>query len=162
MSCPKTKLISAYLDEELRSSDRAALETHLPGCAECGAALMDMRSLRAAFKNTDRHQAPYGFATRVMARTVELKSPSPYPLPSGERIKVRGWFTPFSIRFAEAAVLLMVIFVGIMAGSFMTNGSSMTQPANLASSLSLDLFDATPPGSLGGAYLAMTEASNEK
>jgi anti-sigma factor RsiW len=152
MSCPKTKLISAYLDEELQGSDRAALETHVPGCAECGAALMDMRSLRAAFKSTDRHQAPYGFATRVMARTVELEK------------KEAPWFVPFSVRFAEAAVLLMVIFVGIMAGSFMTNGSSMTmtQPANLASSFSLDLFDAAPPGSLGGVYLAMTEASNEK
>ncbi|OGW39851.1 MAG: hypothetical protein A2X58_12725 [Nitrospirae bacterium GWC2_56_14] len=162
MSCPKTELISAYLDEEVRSGDRAALENHLPGCAQCEAALLDMRSLRSAFAKTDRHQAPYGFTTRVMARTAELKSPSPHPLPSGERIKVRGWFIPFSIRFAEAAVLLMVIFVGIMAGSFMTNGSSMAQTANLASSLSLDLFDAAPPGSLGGAYLAMTEASNEK
>ena len=161
MSCPKTKLISAYLDEELPGGDRAALETHLPGCAQCGAALMDMRALRAAFASTDRHQAPYGFATRVMARTAELKSPSPYPLPLGE-IKVRGWFVPFAFRFAEAAVLLMVIFVGIMAGRFMTNSSPMAQPANLASSLSLDLFAATPPGSLGGVYLAMTEVSNEK
>jgi anti-sigma factor RsiW len=162
MSCPKTELISAYLDEEVRSSDRAALETHLQGCAECGAALKDMRSLRAAFANTDRHQAPYGFAIRVMARTVELKSPSPYPLPSGERIKVRGWFVPFSIRFAEAAVLLMVLAAGILAGRFVTNSSPMAQTTSLASSLSLDLFAATPPGSLGGVYLAMTEVDNEK
>jgi len=150
MNCPKTKLISAYLDEELPSGDRAALETHLPGCAQCGAALMDMRALRAAFASTARHQAPYGFSTRVMARTVELEK------------KKAPWFVPFFVRSAEAAVLLMVIFVGIMAGRFMTNGSSMTQPVNLASSLSLDLFDAAPPGSLGGVYLAMTEASNEK
>ena len=162
MSCPKTELISAYLDEELPSGDRASLENHLPGCAQCGAVLMDMRSLRAAFANTDRHQAPYGFATRVMSRTAELKSPSPHPLPSGERIKVRGWFIPFSIRFAEAAVLLMVLAAGILVGRFVTNGSPMAQTANLASSLSLDLFDAAPPGSLGSVYLAMTEASNEK
>lgn len=150
MSCPKTKLISAYLDEGLRSSDRAALETHVPGCAECGAALMDMRSLRSAFKNTDRHQAPYGFATRVMARTVELEK------------KKAPWFVPFFVRFAEAAVLLMVLAAGILAGRFVTNSSPMAQTTSLASSLSLDLFAAAPPGSLGSAYLTMTEVNNEK
>ncbi len=150
MSCPKTKLISAYLDAELRSSDRAALETHVQGCAQCGAVLTDMRSLRAAFAAIDRHQAPSGFATRVMARTAELdKKRSP-------------WFAPFAVRFAEAAVLLVVITVGILAGRVMTNSSPAARAANIASSFSLDLFDATPPGSLGDVYLAMTEVGNEK
>jgi len=150
MSCPKSIRISAYLDEELPGSDRAALEAHVQGCAQCGAALQDMRSLRAAFANRSRHQAPYGFATRVMAKTAELDK------------KKAPWFVPLFIRFAEAAVLLIVITVGILAGTVMTNGSAATKTTNIASSLSLDLFDANPPGSLGGAYLAMTEVSNEK
>ncbi|MHB8846693.1 MAG: anti-sigma factor family protein [Nitrospirota bacterium] len=162
MSCPKSILISAYLDEELQASDRAALESHLQGCAQCGAALRGMQSLRAAFANAERHQAPYGFSARVMARTAELRSPSPYPLPSGERVKVRGWFVPILTGFAEAAILLMVITVGILAGRIMTDSSAAAPAANIASSLSLDLFDAAPPGSLGGVYLAMTEANNEK
>jgi hypothetical protein len=69
---------------------------------------------------------------------------------------------PFFVRFAEAAILLLVITVGIVAGKVMTNSSSAAQTTNIASSFSLDLFDATPPGSLGGAYLAMMEAGNEK
>jgi hypothetical protein len=56
---------------------------------------------------------------------------------------------------------VIVIIVGIAAGKVMTNSSSSTT-TNIASSLSLDLFDAAPPGSLGGAYLAMTEVRNEK
>jgi hypothetical protein len=52
--------------------------------------------------------------------------------------------------------------VGVLAGRAMTGSSPATQITNIASSLSLDLFDATPPGSLGGAYLAMTDARNEK
>jgi len=150
MSCPKSILISAYLDEELQGSDRAALEAHLPGCAECGAALQDMRSLRAAFVNAERYQAPYGFVTRVTARAAELEK------------KKSPWHAPLFVRFAEAAVLLVVITVGILAGRVMTNGFSATNTPTIASSLSLDMFDATPPGSLGGAYLAMTEARNEK
>jgi anti-sigma factor RsiW len=150
MSCPKTKLISAYLDEELQGSERTAVDTHMRGCAQCAAALQDLLALRAAFINAERHQAPYGFATRVIARTAELDA------------KRSPWFIPFFVRFAEAAVLLVVITVGILAGGVMTNSPSAAQTMTLASSFSLDLFEATPPGSLGGAYLAMTEVRNEQ
>lgn len=150
MSCPKIKLISAYLDKEIGVGEKTAFEAHLQGCDRCSYAIEELQSLRAAFLTTKRHQAPYGFATRVMARTAALdKKKSP-------------WFVPFFIRFAEAAILLIVITVGILAGRVMTNGSSVVKTTNIASSLSLDLFDATPPGTLGGAYLAMTEVSNEK
>jgi anti-sigma factor RsiW len=150
MSCPKTKLISAYLDKEMGLGEKAAFESHVQGCTRCSHALEELQSLRLAFSNTERHQAPYGFATRVMARTAELEK------------KKAPWLVPFFVRFAEAAVLLVVITVGILAGKVMTNSSSAAQTTNIASSLSLDIFDATPPGSLGGAYLAMTEARNEK
>jgi anti-sigma factor RsiW len=150
MSCPKTKLISAYLDKELVLSEKAAFEIHLQGCNSCAHALEEMRSLRAVFANAERYQAPYGFATRVMARTAELEK------------KKAPWLVPFFVGFAEAAVLLVVITVGILAGKIMTNSSSVTPTTNITASLSLDVFDATPPGSLGGAYLAMTEARNEK
>jgi anti-sigma factor RsiW len=149
MSCPKTKLISAYLDKELRLGEKADLEAHVQGCASCSHTLEDMRLLRTAFANVERHPAPYGFATRVMARTAELEK------------KKAPWFVPFFVRFAEAGILLVVITMGILAGKVMTNGSSTTT-TNIASSLSLDMFDATPPGSLGNAYLAMTEVRNEK
>ncbi len=150
MSCPKTKLISAYLDNELGLADKTAFEAHAQGCNRCSQLLEELRSLRTAFSTTKRHQAPYGFATRVMARTRELEKQQTL------------WHVPLIMRFAEAAVLLMVITVGILAGRAMTNGSSAAHTPTIASSLSLDMFDATPPGSLGGAYLAMTEVRNEK
>ena len=150
MSCPKTKLISAYLDEEMGLREKAAFETHLQDCTSCSYRLEEVRSLKAVFAKTDRHPAPYGFATRVMARTAALEK------------KKAPWLVSFFVRFAEAAVLLIVITMGIVAGKVMTNGFSAANTTNIASSLSLDMFDATPPGSLGGAYLAMTEVRNEK
>ena len=150
MSCPKIKLISAYLDKELGLGEKATFEAHMQGCTRCSHALEELQSLRVAFVNTERHQAPYGFATRVMARTAEL-----------EKKKV-PWIVPFFVRSAEAAFLVIVITVGILAGKVMTNSLSASNTTNIASSLSLDVFDATPPGSLGGAYLAMTEVRNEK
>ncbi len=149
MSCPKSKLISAYLDKELRLREKTAFEAHVQGCDICSQTLEEMRSLRMAFSNTEHYQAPHGFATRVMARTAVLER------------KKSPWLVPLFIRFAEVAVLLLVITVGILAGKVMTNSSLAMKTTNIASSLSLDMFDATPPGSLGGAYLAMTEVSNE-
>jgi anti-sigma factor RsiW len=149
MSCSKSKLASAYLDKEMGPGEKTAFDTHLRGCNDCVQALEEMRSLRAAFVKAERYPAPYGFATRVMARTAELEK------------KKAPWFAPFFVRFAEAAVLLVVITVGILAGKVITKGSSVTT-TNIASSLSLDMFDAAPPGSLGNAYLAMTEVRNEK
>jgi anti-sigma factor RsiW len=150
MNCPKTKLISAYFDKELGRGETTAFEAHVQGCNICSHALEEMRSLRAAFAQAVRHPAPYGFATRVIARTADLEK------------KKAPWFVPVFVRFAEAAFLLVVITVGILAGRVMTNSSSAANTTNIASSLSLDVFDATPPGSLGGAYLAMTEVGNEK
>ena len=150
MSCPKTKLISAYLDNELGLGEKAPFEAHVQGCNRCSQTLEELRSLRAAFSTTQRHQAPFGFATRVMARTRELEK---------QQIP---WHVPLIMRFAEAAVLLVVITVGILAGRVVTNGSSASKSINIVSSLSLDLFEATPPGSLSNAYLAMTEVKHEK
>ncbi len=150
MSCSKSKHISAYLDTEMGPGEKTAFDIHLHACNDCAQALEEMRSLRAVFAKAERHPAPYGFATRVIARTAALDG------------KKSPWFVPIFIRFAEAAVLLIVITIGILAGKVMTNGSPEAKTTNIASSLSLDLFDAAPPGSLGGAYLAMTEVKNEK
>lgn len=149
MSCPKSKLISAYLDREMGFREKTAFEAHVTGCSVCSQKLEELRSLSAVFLSSVRHQAPYGFATRVMARTAALEK------------KKSPWFVPLFIRFAEAAVLLMVISAGIFAGMILTNGSPSMKKMNMASSLSFDLFDATPPGSLGGVYLAMTEVKYE-
>ncbi len=160
MKCLQSETISAYLDGELDDKKRSAAEIHFKSCAHCAGALEEMRSLRTAFSNAEQYPAPRGFSSRVMARTAALKSPSPYPLPAGERI--RGMRAPAFLKFAEAAVLIVVITVGVMTGKVMVNGSSNLKTTNMSSSFSLDVFDAAPPDSLGGAYLAMTEVAHEK
>ena len=150
MKCLKTEHISAYLDNALEEKKRASASAHLKDCARCAEALAEMQSLQQAFSAARRFQAPYGFASRVVARTAELDR------------KKAPWFIPVFAKFAEAAFLVLVIVIGTAAGTFITKGLAAQQAVNLASSMSLDLFDATPPGFLGGAYLAMTEADHEK
>ncbi len=150
MNCPDLENISAYLDGELVEKKRISLESHLQGCSRCKAALGEMRSLRTRFRSAERYEAPYGFSTRVMARAAEFER------------KKSPWIVPLSVRLAEAAFLLVVITVGILAGTVMMTGSTVKKSADIVSTFSLDVFDPAPPGSLGGAYLAMTEVQNEK
>ncbi len=149
MKCLKSETISTYLDDELEEKDRISVETHIKSCANCAGVLEEMRSLRMAFKGAEYYRAPLGFQARVLARTAAL-----------DKRKSR-WFVPLFVRFAEVAVLLVIMTVGILAGRFVMKGRTV-QSENIASTFSLDLFEATPPGSLGNAYLAMTEAGNEK
>ena len=47
MSDVSTDRLSEYLDDELSPGERAALEGHLAGCAECSATLADLRRVVA-------------------------------------------------------------------------------------------------------------------
>lgn len=150
MKCPKAEYVSAYFDGEMGQADRTAFQSHIQTCSRCSAALEELQSLRSAFSAAPRHQAPYAFSTRVAARAAALKG------------KKSPWFSPAVIKIAEAAVLLIVITVGVMAGKVLIPGSAAPNSRNLTASFSLDVFDPTPPDSLGGTYLAMTEAGHER
>jgi hypothetical protein len=53
--------LSAYLDGELGTEERAALERHLPGCARCQAELADLRGVRALLRALPMPAAPHSF-----------------------------------------------------------------------------------------------------
>src|SRR3990172_6390348 len=108
MKCRTTKLVSPYLDGELKGKEKALFEAHLRGCSACSGKLAAMRGLHALFGGEEGYRAPYGFTTRVMARAAG----------QGKR---RFSFVPVPVRFAEAAVVLAMITMGIMSGSFLMN-----------------------------------------
>lgn len=149
MKCRTTKLVSPYLDGELNGKEEALFEAHLRGCSACSGKLAAMRGLHALFAGAERYHAPCGFTTRVVARAVG----------QGKR---RFSLVPVLVRFAEAAVVLAMITVGVMSGRFLMNTLMGRQMENFASSFSLEIFEPAPPNSVGGVYLAMTEAQHEK
>lgn len=144
MRCRKAyKLMSAYLDEELSAGERTGVEAHLACCRTCAAQYHSLREVRRLLSGTERFAAPTGFSRRVMARL----EPAP-----------RLVSAPFFIRFAEAAVLFLVIGIGVVLGRFVTPPPGVPVPGSEAvTAFSLDLFDPAPTGSLGGVYLAMME-----
>lgn len=150
MKCSKThKFISLYIDGELPGQDMKALEDHIKVCPKCWAEFEEGKELHNLFAQTEEFKAPYGFHTRVMAN-----------ISSG---KIRGFSRfPVFVRLAEAVVIIVVIAFGIFSGSLMIKGYPQDKARNVMASLSLDVFDPTPPDSIGGVYLTMTEVRNEK
>ncbi len=150
MRCSKTKLASPYIDNELSEKDKRHFEAHLPACPECVSRVEAYQKNRVLFSYAERYQAPYGFTTRVMARAAAREKEN------------FARFFPIITRFAEVAVVLIMISVGVLAGRFVMNSVMNQRMGNIVSAFSLDLFEPAPPDSVGGAYLAMTEASHEK
>lgn len=150
MKCPKTKFLSPYLDNELEAKGKTSFESHLKGCARCSLKLKEMQAFRDQFAGTKKYKAPYGFSTRVVALATEQKE------------RGLAQLFPLVMKFAEVLVLLAVISIGIGSGRFVVTSITAQTKTKIASSLSLDVFDLAPPDSVGGAYIALTEANHEK
>jgi len=150
MNCLKThKLISPYIDGELKVTDRKAFESHMKSCRACSIAVENARNQHNLFAYAKQFKAPYGFSTRVMADIASEKT--------------TGFSLPLLLtRFAEVVVLFVIIFSGIISGGFLAGNLMPEKLSSVTSSLSLDVFDPAPPDSLGGVYLSMTEVRDEK
>jgi anti-sigma factor RsiW len=150
MKCSKAhELISPYIDSELPERDMRRLEDHVKVCTKCHKEFDESRELHNLFANMDGFKAPYGFHARVMAN-----------IDSGKTRRSSG--IPVFVRFAEGLVIVAIIALGIFSGSLLIKGYMPDKAREVMSSLSLDVFDTAPPGSLAGAYLAMTEVRDEK
>jgi anti-sigma factor RsiW len=142
------KLASPYLDNELTAEEKARFEVHRKGCPECSARLEAFQGIHAVLAKTERDKAPAWFAAKVMARAAR-----PKPRPFARTVLVR---------FAETMVVALMIMVGVLSGGMLVNGGQGQRAMDVATAFSLDVFEPAPPDSMGGVYLAMTEASNEK
>ncbi len=150
MKCSKAhKLISPYFDGELTERDLKTLEDHIKVCQKCRKELEEIKEIHNLFINANKSKAPYGFHTRVMANI------------SSEKIK-KSTQIPVLARLAESVLVIAVIALGVLSGSFLIKGYMPDKAREVMASLSLDVFEPAPPDSLGGAYLAMTEVKNEK
>jgi len=155
MKCRRArKMLSQYVDDDLTPDEKKDFDSHVQNCASCREALGEIRAIHELFASARRFPAPYGFATRVLANLDEK-----------ERSGARGifGFRPFFLRAAQVAFALVVMTVGIISGNLLLpeRTEHIGQTA-VQESFSLDLFQATPPGSIGGIYDTLMRPSNEK
>ena len=157
MKCSQIeKMISRYIDNELDSEEKESFALHVQDCSGCRKELEDVRAVHELFASAERFPAPYGFTTRVMAN-LEAKEPS--------------WlwqlFTlrPFFLRTVEVAFALVIMIIGVFSGNLLVadrTSERQTVQATVQKSFSLDLFQATPPDSVGGAYVRLMGAGDER
>ena len=119
--------LSEYLDDELDSSERAELETHLDGCAECRTALEQLRRVVThAARLVDAPPAEDlwpGIADRIHEGPARAGAPAT----ARSRALPRRALTIGVPQLAAAAVLLVVLSSGV-AWQFGRGSLSATGP----------------------------------
>lgn len=113
MDCGKTReLLSAYHDGELAPADRARVEEHLRGCAECPAALARLEEIDAGVGVPDPGPEYWErFDRRVMERVAAERAEGKPPPAKATRPE-RGWARrrlPYFLPAAAAAALLLAV-----------------------------------------------------
>jgi anti-sigma factor RsiW len=147
------KRMSQYMDEELSLDEKKAFDLHIQSCAFCKEELEEARALHQLFASAERFPAPYGFATRVLANLEEK-----------EASRLRGLLSirPFFLRTTQVAFALVVMTVGIVSGNLLlAERSNPVGQTAVREAFSLDLFQATPPDSIGGIYNTLMRPSHE-
>jgi anti-sigma factor RsiW len=155
MQCTELrKLISSYIDGQLRPDEKEALSSHIRNCSSCQEAVEEARAVHELFASAERFSAPYGFTTRVMA-SITAEEPSPWWAVFTRR--------PLVLRAMELGFALIVIVSGLVFGNLLVaDRGAYGQSPTLQESFSLDLFQAAPPDSIAGAYVALAETGREK
>jgi hypothetical protein len=100
MTCTETRdLFSALADDALTPVERAALDAHLAGCAECRRELARFERTVKLVRALDPAHAPAGFVDRVLAAA----QPVPWPRRLARRV-ARPWPT---LPLGAAALLVL-------------------------------------------------------
>ncbi len=148
------KMISQYMDDELDPDEKKDFDSHIQSCASCREGLEETRALHRLFASAERFPAPYGFATRVLANLEDKE---------GSRLRSLVSISPFFLRTAQVAFALVVMTIGITSGNLLL--AERTDPIGqkaVQESFSLDLFQATPPDSIGGIYNKLMRPGHER
>ena len=155
MKCTHVKkMVSRYTDGELVLEEKKDFDSHLQGCASCREVLEEARALHQMFASAERFPAPYGFTTRVLAN-----------LEDKERSRLRRLLSirPLFLLPAQVALALVVMTIGVISGNLLL--AERTDPIGqtiVQEAFYLDLFQATPPDSIGGIYAALMRPGHEK
>lgn len=157
MNCWEIReMISRYVDDDLSQEEQKAFASHIQSCSDCRKELEVSQSLHQLFLSAEKFEAPYGFVTKVMAGLEHDE----------ESVVLRLWNTltirPFFLRTAEVAFAIAVICIGILSGSVLVKDRVSDSRSTVQESFSLDLFQATPPSSIGGVYVSLAGVDNEE
>ncbi len=108
--------LMAFLEGDLDGARHSAMERHAQNCAECGALVADLRSIRVEASKlpvlTPSHDLWAGIAERIEAPVVPIASATPATAFPAAKRPVRLWQEPWLMRAAVAASLVSAVSLG--------------------------------------------------
>jgi hypothetical protein len=142
--------LSEYLDGDLARAEAAALEDHLRDCADCRAALTDLRAVAARASNLADHEPTVDLWPGIAERL-----PSTTPVTPLRRWKT--WRVSTSVpQLAAAAVVLLLLGSGTLWLAL--GGADRGQPAASVTPVSAAAVPAASPAEAYGAAIADLES----
>jgi len=103
--------LSEYLDGELSAAERAAVENHLAGCAECAAVLADLKRIVARAKGLEPRPPQADLWSGIAARIEQPAAGAVVAFAPRQRVS-------FTLPQALAAGLLIALVSGGLAWTF--------------------------------------------
>jgi len=156
MKCKTAKkMISSHIDDELTPEDKEAFIRHIGECRKCRTLDEEIRTVHNLCIYAERYNAPRDLLGKIVANIEAGKA-------AGEwNFSLAG--IPRFLKFVEVALALIIVFVGSLSGYILTmNGRGLERAPCIEECLFLDVFKATPPDSLGDAYIALMGGDYEK
>lgn len=116
------RLLDAFIDNELASSEAAAVQSHIESCASCSTQLEDLLSLKRVLQEMPRPEVPPGLEHRVQRIAEEARSTRPRAWSAR-----RWWLLSAGAATAAALVLLVVLGKGGLSSASKPMYASMIE-----------------------------------
>ncbi len=115
MSCQETKRsLSQYVDDELPSSLRTALEMHLDSCPVCRAELVELRTTRNSLRQLARPVPPLSLVPAINdALMIEAAARRQSPTPT-LREQIINWIEPRLMPYSVGSLASVILFTAML------------------------------------------------
>jgi anti-sigma factor RsiW len=155
------KRLSAYQDGEVTAAEKDAIEAHLATCEACRKQHAALQKTYQMLRSLPEIQPAPGLSRRIVDSATQVQEP----------FWVRSLANVLRMLPAPAAVVALTVaglLVGTILGNFLTE--RQFRPSRAFSAFhsdqaltlaSVQVFDATPPGSFAEGYLKLTAYNQE-
>ncbi len=155
------KKLSAFQDGEVNQTQKESIEIHLQNCRECKRKVTAMMHTYQYIDKLPQIEPDPMFTHNVMERINNTSLLDRF---------LNNFLRPLPVPAAMAAMVIIGLLSGTLLGNLVTqnplNPQELSSPANyhnreiILTSLSLDSFNAVPPGSIADGFLRVTSRSN--
>jgi hypothetical protein len=117
MICQETKrALSHYVDDELSSALRTAVETHLDSCPVCRAELVELRTIRNSLRQLARPVPPSSLVPAINdALMIEAAARRQSPTPSFLE-QLINWIEPRLMPYSVGSLASVILFTAMLVG----------------------------------------------